>query len=333
MGRTGKNLIPITLTDIKNLNQSGTWSGNTYTLFDIAFTVNTDSAGRVVSITANGTHAGGDVGMVLGEVTFTSGVSYKVSSGTNNSANTTYRIWTVSSTAYPVGHRFTTDRTLLGENVASEARATETCKIQYQIMAGYTANNMTVYPMIYYADIEDTTYEPYMGSVTVTIQLGQTIYGGTLDVLTGVLTITHAYTTITEFTGKSGSTTNNAYYKTISDIKHIQGTEMPNIYSDKYKAMPYNTVTAGDISTGIGVNQFGNVVVGFGLSSEIDTLEKANIWATANPIQVVYELATPTTVQLTANTLTMLKGVNSLSTDSGDVITVTAYAINEEVGA
>jgi hypothetical protein len=39
---------------------------------------------------------------------------------------------------------------------------------------------------------EATTYEPYNG-VTTTISLGQTVYGGELDVVNGVLTITHEY--------------------------------------------------------------------------------------------------------------------------------------------
>ena len=47
--------------------------------------------------------------------------------------------------------------------------------------------------------------------------------------------------------------------------------------------------------------------------------------------EVAYKLATPTELTLTPALLTMLKGYNNISGDG--VITITAYAINEEVGA
>ena len=42
-----------------------------------------------------------------------------------------------------------------------------------------------------------TAYEPYITPVTLTIALGTTVYGGSLDVKTGVGTITHALGTLT----------------------------------------------------------------------------------------------------------------------------------------
>ncbi|MBR0376187.1 MAG: hypothetical protein IJH59_06460, partial [Firmicutes bacterium] len=58
-----------------------------------------------------------------------------------------------------------------------------------------------------------TAYEPYAGT-TKSISFGQTVYGGTLDVTTGVLTVTHRYVTFLSL--KTGNTdwtydsTNNA---------------------------------------------------------------------------------------------------------------------------
>lgn len=53
------------------------------------------------------------------------------------------------------------------------------------------AFNVTFYPMIRLAT-ESAEYEPYKGN-TYTTPLGQTVYGGQLNVLTGLLTITNGY--------------------------------------------------------------------------------------------------------------------------------------------
>lgn len=49
-----KNLLPLTLENLKAANIAGTWSDNVYTLNEITFTVNTDSLGSVIDITVNG---------------------------------------------------------------------------------------------------------------------------------------------------------------------------------------------------------------------------------------------------------------------------------------
>ena len=65
-----------------------------------------------------------------------------------------------------------------------------------------TANAVTVYLKDFQFELGSTAtdYEPYSGT-TVTIDLDGTRYGGTLDVLTGVLTVTHA--NIASYNGES----------------------------------------------------------------------------------------------------------------------------------
>ena len=101
-----------------------------------------------------------------------------------------------------------------------------------------------------------TAYEPYHGN-TYSADFGQTVYGGTLDWQTGVLTVTHG-----QIAAYAGESLPGAW---ISDR---------DVYADG--AMP---------TTGA---------------------------------QVVYELATPTTIQLTPQQITALSGTNTLYTDSGD---------------
>ena len=101
-----------------------------------------------------------------------------------------------------------------------------------------------------------TAYEPYHGDA-YTADFGQTVYGGTLDWNTGVLTATHG-----QIAAYAGESLPGAW---ISDR---------DVYADG--AMP---------TTGA---------------------------------QVVYKLATPTTIQLTPQQITALSGTNTLYTDSGD---------------
>jgi hypothetical protein len=103
----------------------------------------------------------------------------------------------------------------------------------------------------------DTSYEPYQGT-TITTTLPQTVYGGTLDVVSGVLTVTHG------------------------NIASYNGETLPSTWiSDRDVYASGTTPTTG--------------------------------------AQVVYELATPQTYQLTPQDVEILKGRNNVWADSGDV--------------
>ena len=55
VGGAGKNLLPMTLSNIKSINTSGTWTGNNYVLNGVTFAVQVDSDDNVVGIKVNGT--------------------------------------------------------------------------------------------------------------------------------------------------------------------------------------------------------------------------------------------------------------------------------------
>ena len=121
----------------------------------------------------------------------------------------------------------------------------------YFRMSGYNAKEVQIE-----LGSVPTSYEPF--GETYTTDLGQTVYGGTLDVVTGVLTVTDGY--IASYAGETLPST------WISDRDvYVQGT----------------TPTTG--------------------------------------AQVVYKLATPTTVQLSPTEVKTLLGSNSVWADSGDI--------------
>ena len=72
-GGTGKNILPMVLSDIKAANTEGTWDGNSYALNGRTVTVDTDSDDNVLSITITGTFATGDVTFALSTHTYAAG--------------------------------------------------------------------------------------------------------------------------------------------------------------------------------------------------------------------------------------------------------------------
>ena len=115
-------------------------------------------------------------------------------------------------------------------------------------ISGHSSVNVIVSP----------TLNPLDGTIT-NIPLGGTYYGGTLDVLTGVLTVTHA-----NIPSYNGETINEPWISSM----------------DAYS--PGDTPTTG--------------------------------------AQVVYPLATPTTVQLTGQQIATFLGTNNVWCDSGKII-------------
>ena len=166
-----------------------------------------------------------------------------------------------------------------------------------------------------------TSYEPYAGK-TYTIALGDTIYGGTVDFDSGVMTVTHG---IVEYEGDAGEN----WQKDLVSNRHSMSISKPS----------------GSTSDTTGIcNQFIYVATGapegcfyFGQNLNFILSEETEVsdWKTylaSNPLQVCYELATPTTIQLTPQQIQLLKGTNTLTASTGQ-ISVTVNGVAGAIGA
>lgn len=148
----GKNLLPFDIADIIASNTGGTWSGNTYTRKGITFTVNDDG-----SITCNGTAtdiANVEVGsMELSNQLVQSYGTLILTGCPSGGSSTTYQMALHTTNGYIYdrgdGLELTSDMTF------------DEGGISVQIRSGYTASDLTFYPMIRLASITDDTYEPY----------------------------------------------------------------------------------------------------------------------------------------------------------------------------
>lgn len=148
-----------------------------------------------------------------------------------------------------------------------------------------------------------TNYEPF--GTTYPISLGQTVYGGTLNVTTGVLTVTHAMVDLGTLTWVT--TTNRVYSPDLEGVAKMPPTNVPaNMIAEQYKCVAAN----------------GTLVLGTFAFLTINGHEQLYFFydGVNKPTgKLVYELATPTTVQLTAAEVETLFGQNNIWADTGDV--------------
>lgn len=285
--RTGKNLLPNTAT-------SGTVANVTYT-------VNDDG-----TITANGTSSGWQA-LTIGTASLKEG-TYLLSSGIVDSA--TYLETSINGTTY------NTNGVAKKQFVLSEPTSVT---VKLFARPNTTRTDLLLSPMIRLASETDATYEPYNGQVYTTA-LGRTVYGGTLDVVSGVLTVDRAILTL------NGSETWIASNGTATACMRVQ--TRTNV---GFKPNTSNASLVGDISSAfveVTPNQTWDGTIGFSVSTDANpylhfcqtgqknmSVEAWKTYLASNPIQVVYKLATPQTYQLTPQQVELLVGENHLWSD------------------
>ena len=149
---------------------------------------------------------------------------------------------------------------------------------------------------------------------TYTIDLDGTRYGGTLDATTGVLTVTHAFYTINgQYTiNKHSATTLDGYYIELSR------NGLPRCASTQDGTVgQFNMFKIGKLSDGNGCAFVGADTIQFRKDGG-GTGAEMKAWFVNNPLQVVYPLATPQTVQLSHTEVRTLSGYNNIWSNTGD---------------
>ena len=165
----------------------------------------------------------------------------------------------------------------------------------------------------------DHDYHAYNGEDYAT-SFGSTVYGGTLNVTTGVLTVTHAEVDLGSLSWGMSPTSTFYTNPGLSEIK----TGVPNdkaldyIICSHYKTAPKpGAAQVGDkmIGTGSSNSKSSNVIIIRDTSYTDSTTFKTAM----DGVQLVYELATPTEVQLTPIEMKTLLGQNNIWADTGEV--------------
>ncbi len=168
---------------------------------------------------------------------------------------------------------------------------------------GSSANPVTTYNndiSINYPST-DTTYHAHVTATTKTVSLPQTVYGGYLDLDSGVLTITHAGETI-NFSDKLSSTN----LGDCSRVAFALQNAPQNINTDLCSVATYT------YNYNLDSPHFYCVVTGGNnrLYLFIDNDD------TVDTFQVCYKLATPVSIQLTPEEVNAISGVNNVFGDT-----------------
>ena len=313
VSRCGKNLVPMTAA-------SRTSSGITYT-------VNADG-----SVTINGTATATSWmrgASSIEERQFLRAGTYHLSGTPSGKPFTVYLVG-----AYVDGTNLSQSN--VGGGVYDTGRGLTftlnmdaTVTYQIQVNNGTTVNNVTVYPQIE-SGSTTTAYEPYQGSTyPITFDSAGTIYGGTLNPVTGELVVDRASIilngTLTDmlpgWQARSGSSA-WLYRATLTpDIEETSsGYTIPNIISDMLPTVAYTPIYGGTI--GISRVQGTGAVWGLAVRVPVEGLTTAqliNAWLAEHPIHVVYKITNPQTYTLTPTEIRTLLGYNAIFADVGDV--------------
>ena len=162
-----------------------------------------------------------------------------------------------------------------------------------------------------------TAYEPYTGD-TYTTDFGQTVYGGTLDWNTGVLTVEWG---CKAFNGTEPLSAENDYYVFWVENVPQDVINAPGICSH----YPYKKYYAPD------EKQYGlNISYGIRFHMDMSVYPTADAfksylaaqYAAGTPVQVCYKLATPQIIQLDPQEIKAIKGINTLYSNAQELTVI-----------
>lgn len=279
--RTGKNLLQNTAT--------------TQTINDVTFTVNSDG-----TISLSGTATANTV-FDIPNFSAIGGTAYILNGCPSGGSTSTYLL-SIPGVGYDAGNGY-------NYNPATDATIT----VRITIYNGQNTNGLVFKPMIRLATFTDAEYEPYEGD-TFNTELGRTVYGGTLDLTTGELTITHAYVDLGDLTWTL-SNVSNTFQIFINEKKSGQTNFITTSYRTVNKG--YADLVNGE-ATCISPMPHAEIYRQICIKDErATTAEEFTTLVTGQ--KMVYELATPQTISLTPTEVMMLENNNTIWADSGRV--------------
>ena len=223
--------------------------------------------------------------------------------------------------------------------------------IRIIVYSGTNASGLVFKPMIRLASVSDATFAPYSNICPITGRTGVsvyvsptqdvadattyavdwtseagTVYGGTLDVVTGVLTVDKAcinlstswywYIGGTQPTGKTVVATTNfpEHNGTVAICSHYKHSNTRYIVD--LQLGEFIVADGGNGAYFCFKNESGGTAQEF---KDIITAQET----AGTPIQVCYELATPLTYQLTPTQIALILGQNYVWSDSNEAVTLT----------
>ena len=164
----------------------------------------------------------------------------------------------------------------------------------------------------------EATYET-SAEPTITIQLGQTVYGGTVDVISGVMTVDRAIVDLGDVSWSKDAEHTGQFFRAMTNTEFLQFPKYSGInMCSAYKCVQNKSyILIGNCEITIGNSP---VMPILRVKDDAYDAYTANQFKSAmSGIQFCYELAQPITVQLTPEQLTTLLGTNYIWSDADSV--------------
>ena len=232
--------------------------------------------------------------------------------------------------------------TLFGNIATSAQTFTAASDTIYYLRDAISSTVDTYRAKLQYVQLElgetATTFEDYAGK-TYTIALGSTIYGGTVDFDSGVMTVDRAVVDLGDFTWENNYTT----FGMVRTTTGISGALNPpnnatkaDMVSDRYIVLPYYVNGREGVDSCSTDGSLG-IAAGLGNRIAIRDMNLANmtpsdIKTAVTGYKLLYKFATPTTIQLTPQQIQLLQGQNTLTASTGQ-ISVTANGVSGAIGS
>lgn len=184
-----------------------------------------------------------------------------------------------------------------------------------------TPSPSNIRPISGHTDVTVTVASTSGGSgEDTTVSLGRTVYGGTLDLTTGVLTVTKADVNLSQQNlsyNKFTTGTSDRFYVRLSNyISNVMIDGFNDIESDYFDAKMQST---NEVGTTYMENGYLNMNMTMGQFADATAFKT---WIESESVHLVYELATPQTFNLTPTQVLTLLGQNYVSHDGGGTISL-----------
>ena len=164
----------------------------------------------------------------------------------------------------------------------------------------------------------DTDYHAYQGStypITFPSEAG-TVYGGTLNPVTGELVVDRMMVQIRAAQNRSVDANNNYFWYSTSITLGIPNIKELNAKLISNRMTKYSNVT--NVSPEGNITYYANGIIRWKEQGTL-TLSEYNSYLSENPLEICYEIANPTTYTLTPTEIRTLLGTNNIWADTGDV--------------
>ena len=305
--RTGKNLIPA-----KYKTAFGTKNGITFT----------DLGDGKIGVNGTATDA-----VSFHMVLYTAGNRMLLRAGTYTFGTNTHEKIVLALYVYTTNDNNATNNQVIN---CTKSKPTVTFTldtdcyvgIYFYVRAGDTVENTVVYPQLELSSAA-TAYEPYQGQ-TLTADLPETVYGGTLDWGTGVLTVDMVK--LTGFSGFGGVVFGlNGKGIPYLDMRIISAPVIDGgVFCNSYKIV--RAYTNGDAASG-NVRVYKTAITVY--DERFTDAENAKQLLQDEGFELVYKIIAPYTIQLTPRQLSTLKGINNVWSDAGE--TEVTYAADSKM--